>query len=448
MDFGGLDSFRGQSGGLQGIPQSEEAEQSVLGACLVDPRCLPDVLATLREDDFYSGKHRAIYGALSTLSKAGHPVDTITVTDVLRQAGTLDLAGGVAYLAELVSIVPHAAHVTQYGKAVRVARQRRDLLRLGHDLAQAAMTEPDVDALLERTERELFAINAAATVGGYVTLSKALQDTVADLSASEAHPGNVGIPSGFPTLDHFTGGWQRTDLVIVAARPSMGKTAFAVQAGCHAAKRGLGVALVSLEMGTAQLVKRMLAAEGEINAQHLRLGNLNREDWSKVANASNAIESLPLAINDSPGQTLLVMRSQLRQLASHMPLALVVVDYMQLIPSQGGARNREQEVSEASRSLKLLAKELNVCVMALAQLNRECERRPDKRPLLSDIRESGSIEQDADLVLALYRDEVYHDDTDKPGIAEVIVRKHRNGPTGFVELAWAEQWTRFSERGS
>lgn len=424
---------------------SQEAEQGVLGACLVDPRCVPDVLSALIGDDFYSKKHGEIYRAIRELDARRIPLDVITLGEEMKRLGLLRDPTIPAYLAELIALVPSSANVMQYVKTVRACRQRRKVAEVGQALIDAAKYNPSISGVLDAAERHIYAVQRGPTQSGFVSIATALSQAMKELDRKMASPGRVGIPTGFDALDALLGGLEPGDLVIVAARPSMGKTAFALQASLAAARAKYGTALVSLEMTTPQLVLRMLAADGKIETSRIKSGFLAHSDWQVIADKTGELEVLPIALNDSPEQTVAVMRSQLRQLASRMPLGMVVVDYLQLIPESGEEHNREREISSITRALKLLAKEMSVCVMALSQLNRRCDERMDKRPLMSDLRESGAIEQDADMILMLYRDEVYNQPSDRPGVAEVIIRKNRNGPTGSVELTWANQWTRFAD---
>lgn len=424
---------------------SNEAEQGVLGACLLDPRCVPDILSALMVDDFYHTKHAEIYRGITELDARRIPLDVITLGDEIKRLGFLRDPTIPAYLAELIALVPSAANVGQYVKTVRACRQRRRVMEVGQALIDAAKFSPSVERALDTAEQQIYAVQRGPTQSGFVSIATALTQAMKELDRTRASPGTKGIPTGFDALDALIGGFDRGDLVIVAARPSMGKTALALQFGMAASRAQYGTALVSLEMTTPQLVLRMLAADGKIETGRMKSGYLTHSDWHIIAAKSGELEVLPIAINDSPEQTVSVMRSQLRQLSSRMPLGMIIVDYLQLIPESGGEHNREREISSITRSLKLLAKEMHVCVVALSQLNRRCEERMDKRPLASDLRESGSIEQDADMIFMLYRDEVYNQPSDHPGIAEVIVRKNRNGPTGSVELTWANQWTRFAD---
>lgn len=431
-------------GELQAV-WSNEAEQGVLGSCLIDPRCVPDVFSALIGDDFFSPRHREIYRAIGELDSRQIPIDVITLWEEIKRLGSLNDPTIPAYLAELIAAVPSAAHVKQYARTVRACRHRRRVSEIGHALIEAAKYTESIDAVLDAAERQLYEAQRGVHHAGFVPIASAISNTLKEMDRKAQLDAHGNIPSGFDGLDRIISGFAPTDLIIVAARPSMGKTAFSLQVALAAAKAGYGVALVSLEMATPQLILRMLASEGKLETGRLRSGQLTGSDWQVLAYTSGSLEALPIAINDSPDQTIPVIRSQLRQLTRKMPLGMVIVDYLQLIPDSYDAKRRQEEVSAASRALKLMAKELQVCMIALSQLNRECEHRPDKRPLLSDLRESGAIEQDADMVLALYRDEVYNQPSERPGIAEVIVRKNRNGPTGFAELTWANQWTRFAD---
>lgn len=426
-------------------PHDLDAEQGVLGGCLILPAKLLDVMPVLTPADFYRTAHQRIYAAMVALTERGVEVDLVTLMDELRRSGTLDQVGGPEYLAELVGVVPHAAHTVAHAKLVRGVRQRRDLLRVAREIAERIEGEETTETLVEWAESQIFAIGRDALARTYQPIHEDVVEVLDQVSRLSRDPRHItGIATGWVGLDVLTSGWQRGDLVIVAGRPGTGKTSFGLQTALAAARAGTGVAFASLEMSRQQIVARLLSIDSCVEGHRLRTGHVLQNQWARLTLSAGAIGPLPIWVNDT-AQGIMPMRSQLRQLvAQHPEIRLVVVDYLQLIPVQlQRGQNRQQEVSRISQALKALARELQVTVIALAQLNRECYARPDHRPILADLRESGSLEQDADLVIGLYRDEMFNAETEDQGIAEFLIRKQRNGPTGELKLRWVEHCTRF-----
>jgi replicative DNA helicase len=429
-------------------PQSIEAEESILSTILLDNSTLLDVLEILSSDDFYRTAHQKIFAAVEALFKKSEPVDLITLANALRDNGVLEEIGGAAYLARLVDTVPSAVNVTHYARIVRDKSALRRLISKAAEITQHCYEEAgDFDHVLDFAEGAVFEISENKHRTAFHPLSKIIE---ANIDALEERQGNralvTGIPTGFTRLDNLTSGLQNADLVILAARPSMGKTALALNLARNAALDGnVPVAVFSLEMSKEQLSMRMLCAEARVDASRLRSGFLNPEDWSRITEAAGVLSEAPIFIDDAPDISATSIRTKSRRLKMDKHLGLIIVDYLQLMRGQPGSERRDLEISEISRSLKLLAKELNVPVLALSQLNRKLEERSDKRPQLSDLRESGALEQDADVVAFIYRDEVYNKDENNPhrGTAEIIVAKQRNGPTGIVPLTFLGSYTRF-----
>lgn len=427
---------------------TDEAEQSVLGAILLDEQALAPAVEILTEEDFLSVKHKAIWGAMIRLSDRGEPIDMVTMTRDLELAGQLEKAGGAAYLAELINVVPSAANIGTHCKLVREHRQYRELEALGRDVAyQASLRNATTQDLLDLIEQRVFGIAHGQTVKGFVKLADVLKSSLAQIQERAARGTAItGVPTGFATLDNLTAGWQPSDLIVIAARPGMGKTALAMQCAVAGAKAtGKPAVVFSLEMSQEQLATRLLCEEATINSHRVKTGRLTREDWWRLAKTAGEMEGVNLWINDSPAMTFSRLRSAARRFANQHGLSLLVLDYLQLLPSPPGFENRQQGIAEISRGLKMLAKELNVPILALSQLNRQVEGRMDRRPMLADLRESGAIEQDADLILFLYRDEVYDPDSEDKGTAEVLIRKHRNGPVGDSRLAFMADYAKFGD---
>ncbi|MFS8512282.1 MAG: replicative DNA helicase [Planifilum fulgidum] len=426
-------------------PHSLEAERAVLGAILMDPQALTLVAERLRPDDFYRQGHQRLFQAMLNVAEQGEPIDLVTVTEELQKTKQLEEVGGVTYLTELADSVPTSAHVDHYARIVEEKAILRRLIRTATQIASAGYAGgDDVAEIIDEAERKILDISQRRIRKAFLPIRDLLMDTYERIEQMHENQGELtGIPTGFPDLDRMTSGLQRSDLIILAARPSMGKTAFALNLAQNVALHaGETVAIFNMEMPAIQLVQRMLSAEGNIDAQVFRTGNLGEEDWEKLTMAIGTLAEVPIFIDDTPGLTVFDIRAKLRRLQAEHGLGLVVIDYLQLIRGRGG-ESRQQEISEISRSLKLLARELNVPVIALSQLSRAVEQRQDKRPMLSDLRESGSIEQDADIVAFLYRDDYYNEESERKNIMEVIIGKHRNGPVGKVELLFLKNYNKF-----
>lgn len=435
-------------------PHSVEAEQSVLGGLLLEGGALDKIADLITGEDFYRQEHRLIYRQIVRLSEQAKPVDVITVAEALEIAGELDKVGGLPYLGSLAQNVPSAANIRRYGEIVRERSIMRKLVEVGSDIAASAYNPTGRDAaqLLDEAESKVFEIAEAGSRGkqGFMAMPPLLTQVVErieTLYSRDNHSDVTGTATGFTDLDRMTSGLQPGDLIIVAGRPSMGKTAFSINIAENVAlESNKPVAIFSMEMGAAQLAMRMLGSVGKLNQHDLRTGRLQDDDWGRLTHALGKLNDAPIFIDESAALSSLELRARSRRLhRQNNGLGLIVVDYLQLMSSNAGknSENRATEISEMSRSLKALAKELHVPLIALSQLNRSLEQRPNKRPVMSDLRESGAIEQDADLILFIYRDEVYNSDSPDKGKAEIIIGKQRNGPIGKVELAFRGEYTRF-----
>jgi replicative DNA helicase len=441
-------------------PHSVEAEQSVLGGLLLDATALDKVADLTTADDFYRQEHRLIFRQIVRLSEQAKPVDVITVAEALEISGELDKVGGLPYLGGLAQNVPSAANIRRYGEIVRERSIMRKLAEVGTDIASSAYNPTGRDAaqLLDEAESKVFEIAEAGSKGkqGFISMPPLLSQVVERIETLYArdNPSDItGTATGFTDLDRMTSGLQPGDLVIIAGRPSMGKTALAINVAENVAMDSkLAVAIFSMEMGATQLAMRMLGSVGKLNQHDLRTGRLQDDDWGRLTQALGKLNDAPIHIDESAALSALELRARSRRLhrQNKEGLGLIVVDYLQLMSSNAGraSENRATEISEISRSLKALAKELHVPVIALSQLNRSLEQRPNKRPVMSDLRESGAIEQDADLILFIYRDEVYNSDSPDKGKAEIIIGKQRNGPIGKIELAFRGEYTRFDNLAS
>jgi replicative DNA helicase len=433
-------------------PHSIEAEQSVLGGLMLDNNAWDRIADVLTEGDFYRHDHRLIFRHIFRLLEGGKPADVVTVSETLENSAELANAGGLAYLAALVQNTPSAANIKRYAEIVRDRGVMRKLAEVGTVIADSAYNPLGRSAgqLLDEAEGKVFEIAEANARGkqGFVGIQPLLIQVVERIDElfQRDNPNEVtGIPTGFHDLDQKTSGLQPGDLIIVAGRPSMGKTAFSINIGENVAlQTGLPVAIFSMEMGGTQLAMRMIGSVGKLDQQKIRTGRLQDEDWLRLTNAVGKLNDAPLFIDESGALTALELRARARRLHRQCgKLGLIVIDYLQLMSGGGGGENRATEISEISRSLKSLAKELEVPVIALSQLNRSLEQRPNKRPVMSDLRESGAIEQDADVILFIYRDEVYNPDTQDKGTAEIIIGKQRNGPIGMVRMTFLGEYTRF-----
>ena len=428
-------------------PQNIEAEQAVLGAIFLEPSSLTVTSEVLIPEDFYRSAHQKIFNVMLKLNDEGKAVDLITVTEELAATKSLEDVGGITYLSELAGSVPTAANVEYYARIVEEKSLLRRLIRTATNIAQEGYSrEDEVAELLGEAEKNIMEVAQRKKSGSFTNIKDVLVRTYDNIEELANRKGDVtGIPTGFAELDRMTAGFQRNDLIIVAARPSVGKTAFALNIAQNVAtKTDETVAIFSLEMGAEQLVMRMLCAEGNINAQNLRTGALTDEDWRKLTMAMGSLSNAGIYIDDTPGVRIGEIRSKCRRLKQEHGLGMILIDYLQLIQGNGrSGENRQQEVSEISRSLKALARELEVPVIALSQLSRGVEQRQDKRPMMSDIRESGSIEQDADIVAFLYRDDYYDKESENKNIIEIIIAKQRNGPVGTVSLAFVKEYNKF-----
>jgi replicative DNA helicase len=427
-------------------PQDIAAEQSVLGAMLLSKDAIADVVEVLREGDFYRPAHQAIYGTILDLYGRGEPADAVTVAADLTRDGEIGRIGGAPYLHTLVSMVPTAANASYYGRIVREQAILRRLVEAGTRIVSMGYTGTgDVDQMVDRAQAEVYDVTDRRTSEDYSPLSEIMGEALNEIEAISNRGGEmVGVPTGFTELDKLTNGLHPGQLIIVAARPAIGKSTLGVDiARAASIKHGLASVIFSLEMSRNEIVMRLLSAEAQVPLHHMRSGTMSDNDWSKLASKMGVVSEAPLFIDDSPNMTLMEIRAKCRRLKQRHDLRLVVVDYLQLMTSGKRVESRQQEVSEFSRSLKLLAKELGVPVIAISQLNRGPEQRVDKKPMLSDLRESGSLEQDADMVVLLHREDAYERESPRAGEADFIVAKHRNGPTQTVTVAFQGHYSRF-----
>jgi replicative DNA helicase len=429
-------------------PQNMDAEQSVIGGILLDNHALNSVLEILNVSDFYSEAHRKIFAAIIELYDKNQPSDLITLSNILKSKNQLDQAGGISYLASLTDNVPSSANIGHYSRIVKEKSILRKLIGTATDILSKSYTSgAEVDTLLDEAEHAIFEISEnkiRPTFSPFKTIIKESFKTIEKLH--ERKELVTGVPTGFMEIDDMTSGLQKSDLIIIAGRPSMGKTAFALNIAEYAALEAqIPVALFSLEMAKEQIALRMLSSVARIDSQRIRRGFLGEADWPKLVAAAGRLSEAPIFIDDTPAVTVLEMKAKARRLKSEVDLGLIILDYLQLMRSGGYKESREQEISEISRSLKALAKELSVPVVALSQLNRKVEDRTNKRPQMADLRDSGAIEQDADLIAFIYRDEIYNKSEENPekGMAEIIIGKQRNGPTGLTKLAFQEKFARF-----
>jgi replicative DNA helicase len=429
-------------------PQNLEAESSVLGGILLENDAINVVMELLRAEDFYRESHRKVFRAMIELVDRSEPVDLITLSDFLKGRGELEAVGGTSYLAALADFVPTAANISYYARIVREKAILRSLIGAATEIATRGYEEQgNVEEFLDAAEKVIFDISEKKIKASFVAVGDMIKDTLKTVEKLYERKEMVtGVPTGYEDLDKLTAGLQPSDLIIVAGRPGMGKTAFALNIATNAAYTGVGAAIFSLEMAKEQLVLRMLCSEAHVNSSKVRSGYLGERDFPQLAKAAGRLHESPIYIDDTPAISVLELRAKARRLVRDRSkkIGLIVVDYLQLMRGMGTANNREQEISEISRSLKALAKELGVPVMALSQLNRRVEDRGDRRPMMSDLRESGAIEQDADVIMFIYRDEVYNKtDDSKKGLAEVIIAKQRNGPIDTINLTFLSEFTRF-----
>ena len=428
-------------------PQNIEAEQSVLGAMLIKKEAITQAQELLRPDDFYREAHRIVFETMLELAGDNEAVDLVTLTEALRKKEMLEKVGGISFITALANYVPTAANIVYHAQIVKEKSELRHLIDAATEIASAAYeATDDVKDIMDDAEKKILAVAANQTGGAFEPIRNIVIDTVGRVETLYENQGGLtGISTGFRDLDRDTSGLQKSDLILVAARPSMGKTAFTLNIATYAAMHGHTVAFFSLEMSKEQLVQRMLCSEGGIDSQRLRTGKLDDKEWQELINTADKVSKAKLFIDDTAGISVMELRSKARRLKAEHGLDLIVIDYLQLMQgrAKGGDNSRQQEISEISRSLKALARELDVPVVALSQLSRSVESRTVKKPMLSDLRESGSLEQDADIVMFLYREDYYDQETERKNITEVLISKHRNGPIGSVELFFQKEFTKF-----
>ena len=427
------------------MPYSKEAEQSVIGAMLMDEKAITTVAEILTPEDFYISAYGKLYQAMTELHDAGKPVDNVVLQEKLKSLNVPPEVSSLEFLTEAVAQVQTSANVKHYANIVSEKSTLRKLIRLNQEIENTCYSESEpLESILDETEKKVFQLVQKRSTEDFVPVRKIVRDAIDKIEIASKNKGSVtGIPTGFIDLDYKTAGFQPSDLILVAARPSMGKTAFELNLAQYMAfKKNLTVALFSLEMSKEQLVNRMFSLESNVDAQKLRTGQLTDQEWERLVEGARIISNSNLIIDDTPGISISELRSKCRKYKMEHNLAIVMIDYLQLMSGNGKSESRQNEISEISRALK--ARELSVPVVALSQLSRKVEERPDHRPMLSDLRESGAIEQDADVVMFLYRDDYYHKDSEKKGISEVIIAKQRNGPIGTVELVWLPEYTKFA----
>lgn len=431
------------------LPHSLEAEQSVIGSMLLDKAAIVTASEMLMGDDFYQHQYGVIFETMVELYNEGKPIDLVTLQNRLKEKDVPPEISSLEFVKDIMSTVPTSANVRYYAAIVRDKAILRRLIRVNEEIANACYAGKEkTEDILAQTEKKIFDLLQNRNSGEFVPIRQVAMNVLEKIEIAAKTKSTVtGIPTGFTDLDYRTSGMQPSDFILIAARPSMGKTAFVLNVVHHVAvKKKLPCMIFSLEMSKEQLVNRMLSMESKVDSQTLRTGTLSDSDWDKVVEGIGVISSSTLMIDDTPGISITELRSKCRKMKLEYGLSLVIIDYLQLMSGSGtkSGENRQQEISEISRSLKALARELNAPVVALSQLSRACETRTDHRPMLSDLRESGAIEQDADVVMFLYRDDYYNKDTDKPNVAEVIIAKQRNGPIGTVELVWLPNYTKFA----
>ncbi|HBF0572292.1 TPA: replicative DNA helicase [Clostridioides difficile] len=430
-------------------PHSVESEQSILGSILLDKDAIITVTETIKPDDLYKEAHKIIYECMITLSNKGEPIDLITLTEELRKQGHLNDIGGISYITSLSTIVPTTSNVKYYADIVKEKSVLRKLIKASNEIINLGYSgATKIEDVLEQAEKSIFDISQEKTSDDFKSINLVLMDAYDMIEKLYTNKSDVtGITTGFKDLNKKINGLQRTDLILIAARPAMGKTAFSLNLVQNAALKGdASVAVFSLEMSKEQLVQRMLSSQSSVELKKIKTGTLNDNDWPRIIDAMAVLSDAKIHIDDTPGIKISELRSKCRKLKIEKGLDLVLIDYLQLMEGEGNNESRQQEISKISRSLKILAKELNCPVVALSQLSRAPEQRADHRPMLSDLRESGAIEQDADIVMFLYRDEYYHADSESKNIGEVIIAKNRHGETGSVELVWLGEVQRFGDK--
>lgn len=428
-------------------PHDIEAEQAVIGSMLTDQEAVYAAIERLKPEDFYREDNKQIYTAILNIYNKAEPIDIITLKAELSSMGKLDAVGGLEYIVELPEKVPTTANVDRYIKIVEEKSLLRNLIRAANEILSSGYAqEDDVENIVDHAEKKIFDVMQKKSQKGYTTIKDVLVESFTKLEELYNQKEHItGVPTGFAELDKKTAGLHGSELILIAARPAMGKSAFALNIGSYAATRAnVPVAIFSLEMSKEQVGNRILCSEALVDSNNVRTGELNDEELGKLAETSGELSQAPIYIDDTPGISVMEIRAKCRKLKLEKNIGLVIIDYLQLIQGSGKTSSREQEIAEISRSLKILAKEIEVPVIALSQLSRAVEARPDHRPMLSDLRESGSIEQDADIVMFLYRDDYYNEDSEKKNLAEVIIAKQRAGSTGTVDLAWLGKYTKFA----
>ena len=429
------------------MPHSVEAEQSVIGSIIIDREAIVVASGLLRKEDFYGKQYGVVFEAMTELNDEGKPVDLITLQNRLREKDVPPEVSSLEFVRDLITAVPTSANVKYYANIVAEKATLRKLIRLNEEIANTCYAgKESLEYILEDTEKKIFELLQKRNSSDYVPIREVVMNAMNRIEAASRNKGVVtGIPTGFIDLDYRTAGMQPSDLILVAARPSMGKTAFVLNIAQYVAfKQNETVAIFSLEMSKEQLVNRLFSLESKVDSQHIRTGNLTDPEWEKLIESAGIIGKSKLIIDDTPGISISELRSKCRKYKLEHGLKMIIIDYLQLMSGSGRTDSRQQEISDISRSLKALARELSVPVMALSQLSRAVEQRPDHRPMLSDLRESGAIEQDADVVMFIYRDDYYNKDTELKGVAEIIIAKQRNGPIGTINLAWLPDYTKFA----
>ena len=429
------------------LPHSVEAEQSVIGSMIMDREAIVVASELITGEDFYNRQYGILFETMVELNDAGSPVDLVTLQDKLKEKDVPPEVSSLEFVRDLITAVPTSANIKYYANIVAEKATLRKLIRLNEEIANTCYAgKESLEYILEDTEKRVFQLVQKRATDDFVPVRQIVMNAMDKIETAAKNKGSVtGIPTGFIDLDYRTAGMQPSDLILVAARPSMGKTAFELNLAQYMAfKKNLTVALFSLEMSKEQLVNRMFSLESNVDAQKLRTGQLNDEEWERLIESAGTIGKSKLIIDDTPGISIAELRSKCRKYKLEHDLSIIMIDYLQLMSGSGRTESRQQEISDISRSLKALARELSVPVVALSQLSRAVEQRPDHRPMLSDLRESGAIEQDADVVMFLYRDDYYNHDSPDKGVSEVIIAKQRNGPIGTVKLAWLPQYTKFA----
>ncbi len=431
------------------LPHSVEAEQSVIGSMIMDREAIVVASELITGDDFYNKQYGILFETMVELNEQGNPVDLVTLQDRLKEKDVPPEVSSLEFVRELITAVPTSANIKYYANIVAEKSTLRKLIRLNEEIANTCYAgKENLEFILEDTEKRVFQLVQKRNTGDFVPIRQVVMNAMDKIETASKNKGSVtGIATGFTDLDYRTAGMQPSDLVLIAARPSMGKTAFVLNIAEHVAFRlNKGVVIFSLEMSKEQLVNRMFSLESSVDAQKLRTGQLNDQEWERLIESAGVIGRSNLIIDDTPGISVSELRSKCRKFKLEHNISMIIIDYLQLMSGSGGrsSDSRQQEISDISRSLKSVARELGVPVLALSQLSRAVEQRPDHRPMLSDLRESGAIEQDADVVMFIYRDDYYNHDTEKKGVSEIIIAKQRNGPIGTVELAWLPEYTKFA----